>query len=44
MEKEFRQDGPPKGGYKPIIYKGIFPNRGSLTLFSLVHYDRLTFC
>jgi hypothetical protein len=30
IEKEFRQDGPPKGGYKPINYKGIFPNRGAV--------------
>ena len=31
IEKEFRQDGPPKGGYKPINYKGIFPNRGTVS-------------
>jgi hypothetical protein len=35
IEKEFRQDGPPKGGYKPINYKGIFPNRGACAAFPL---------
>ena len=35
IEKEFRQDGPPKGGYKPINYKGIFPNRGAYAAFRL---------
>ena len=34
IEKEFRQDGPPKGGYKPINYKGIFPNRGTVSTHS----------
>ncbi len=34
IEKEFRQDGPPKGGYKPINYKGIFPNRGAVAELS----------